>query len=51
MKIRPMIFLVSLPLSIVADFSRYLFQDWEFAKWIGIAVVLDMTIIQAVELF
>ncbi|WP_273165494.1 bacteriophage holin [Hoylesella saccharolytica] len=41
MKIRPMIFLVSLPLSIVADFSRYLFQDWEFAKWIGIAVVLD----------
>lgn len=30
-----------MPLSIVADFSRYLYQDWEFAKWIGIAVILD----------
>ena len=36
-----MIFTVSLPLSIVADLSRYLYQDWEFAKWIGITVVLD----------
>lgn len=41
MKKLPMIFTVSLPLSIVADLSRYLYQDWEFAKWIGIAVVLD----------
>lgn len=36
-----MISIVSLPLSVVADFSRYLYQDWEFAKWIGIAVILD----------
>uniref|UniRef100_A0AB33JIV9 Holin n=1 Tax=Prevotella sp. GTC17262 TaxID=3236797 RepID=A0AB33JIV9_9BACT len=36
-----MISLVSLPLSIVVDFSQYLYQDWEFAKWIGIAVILD----------
>jgi len=36
-----MISIVSMPLSIVADFSRYLYQDWEFAKWIGIAVILD----------
>lgn len=36
-----MISIVSLPLSIVADFSRYLYQDWEFAKWIAIAVILD----------
>ena len=41
MKKLPMIFTVSLPLSIVADLSRYLYQDWEFAKWIGITVVLD----------
>ena len=36
-----MILLTSLPLSIVADFSRYLFQDWEFAKWIAVAVGVD----------
>nr|WP_288330788.1 bacteriophage holin [uncultured Prevotella sp.] len=41
MKKLPMISIVSMPLSIVADFSRYLYQDWEFAKWIGIAVILD----------
>lgn len=36
-----MISLVSLPLSIVANCSRYLYQDWEFAKWIAVAVILD----------
>lgn len=36
-----MISSVSLPLSIVVDYSRYLYQDWEFAKWIGVAVILD----------
>ncbi|ERK40146.1 holin family protein [Segatella baroniae F0067] len=41
MKKLPMISIVSLPLSIVVDYSRYLYQDWEFAKWIGVAVILD----------
>lgn len=41
MKKFPMISVVSLPLSIVVDFSRFLFQDWEFAKWIAGAVILD----------
>lgn len=36
-----MISIVSLPISVVADFSRYIFQDWEFAKWIAIAVAID----------
>ncbi len=36
-----MISVVSLPLSIVVDFSRFLFQDWEFAKWIAGTVILD----------
>lgn len=36
-----MISIVSLPLSIVADFSQYLYQDWEFAKWISVAIVVD----------
>ena len=41
MKKFPMISVVSLPLSIVVDFSRFLFQDWEFANWIAGAVILD----------
>lgn len=41
MKKFPMISVVSLPLSIVVDFSRFFFQDWEFAKWIAGAVILD----------
>lgn len=41
MKRLPMISIVSLPLSIVADFSQYLYQDWEFAKWIAVAIVVD----------
>lgn len=41
MKRIPMISIVSLPLSIVADISRYFYQDWDFAKWIAIAVTLD----------
>ena len=36
-----MISIVSLPLTIVADFSQYLYQDWEFAKWIAVAIVGD----------
>ena len=41
MKKIPMISIVSLPLSIVADISRYFYQDWEFAKSIAIAVTID----------
>ena len=41
MKKLPMISIVSLPLSIVADFSQYLYQDWDFAKWIAVAIVVD----------
>ena len=41
MKKLPMISIVSLPLSIVADFSQYLYQDGEFAKWIAVAIVVD----------
>lgn len=31
----------ALPLSIIADIGRYFYQDWEFAKWIGVAVTVD----------
>lgn len=32
---------IALPLSVVADLLKYVFQDWEFAKWIAVAVLLD----------
>lgn len=32
---------VALPLSIGAEIMRYVYQDWEFAKWIGMAVAVD----------
>lgn len=36
-----MVSLVALPLNVLVDMGRYVFQDWEFAKWICIAVALD----------
>lgn len=33
--------IISLPLSVLADISRYFYQDWEFAKWIATAVAID----------
>ncbi|MBR3031344.1 MAG: bacteriophage holin [Bacteroidales bacterium] len=35
------VFVVSLPISIFADLGQYFYQDWEFAKWIGVAVAVD----------
>lgn len=32
---------VALPLSIGAEIMKYVYQDWEFAKWIGMAVAVD----------
>ena len=36
-----MISIASLPLTIVADIFSYVYQDWEFAKWIAIAIIVD----------
>lgn len=41
MKKLPLISVVSLPMSILADVARYFYQDWEFAKWIGVAIAVD----------
>ena len=35
---------LALPLSIGAEFMKYVYQDWEFAKWIGVAVAVDTLI-------
>ena len=37
----PMIAITSLPLTIVTEGTKYLFQDWEFAKWIAVAIAID----------
>lgn len=36
-----MIAITSLPLTIVTEGTKYLFQDWEFAKWIAVAITID----------
>jgi toxin secretion/phage lysis holin subfamily len=41
MKNLPMISIVSLPLSVVVNVSQFLYQDWEFAVWISVAVIID----------
>lgn len=41
MKKLPMISIVSLPLSVVVNVSQFLYQDWEFAVWISVAVIID----------
>ena len=41
MKNLPMISSVSLPLSVVVNVSQFLYQDWEFAVWISVAVIID----------
>ena len=37
----PISCVVALPVSLSADISQYFYQDWEFAKWIGVAVLID----------
>jgi hypothetical protein len=41
MKKIPMICIASLPLTVIVDFFKYIYTDWEFAKWIGVAIILD----------
>ena len=36
-----MIAITSLPITIVAEGLQYVYQDWEFAKWIAVAVAID----------
>ena len=36
-----MISIISVPLTVVADLTQYLYQDWEFAKWIAVAIIID----------
>lgn len=31
----------ALPLTVGVEIMKYVYQDWEFAKWIGVAVIVD----------
>lgn len=33
--------LASIPLTAISDYTQYLVQDWEFAKWIAVLVGVD----------
>ena len=36
-----MIAITSLPLTAVSEWFQYVYQDWEFAKWIAIAIAIE----------
>ena len=36
-----MIAVTSLPITIVTEGFQYVYQDWEFAKWIAVAITID----------
>lgn len=36
-----MIAITSLPITIVTEGFQYVYQDWEFAKWIAVAITID----------
>ena len=49
MHIKTIIALVgALPLTVSVEVLQYIFQDWEFAKWIGVAIAVD-TIVSLVK--
>lgn len=33
--------IMALPLTIGVEIMKYVYQDWEFAKWIAVAVIVD----------
>lgn len=33
--------ITAVPLTAITDFTQYLVQDWEFAKWIAVLVLVD----------
>lgn len=40
-KLPAMSLIIAFPLSIFAEIGQYFYQDWEFAKWIAVAVTID----------
>ena len=40
--------IAAMPMTVGVEVMRYIYQDWEFAKWIGVAVAVD-TIVSLVK--
>ena len=41
MKLKTVALMVALPVSGLAELLKYVYQDWEFARWIAVAIALD----------
>lgn len=50
MKLRSVALIVALPVSGMAELLKYVYQDWEFARWIAVAIILD-TVLGMVRAF
>lgn len=50
MKIRSIALITAAPFTILTELLKYVYQDWEFARWIAVAIVLD-TVLGMVKAF
>ena len=41
MKLKTLALITALPVSGLAELLKYVYQDWEFARWIAVAIILD----------
>ena len=50
MKVQNIALITAAPFTVLAELLKYIYQDWEFAKWIAVAVALD-TLLGMVKAF
>lgn len=41
MKVQNIALITAAPFTVLAELLKYIYQDWEFAKWIAVAIALD----------
>ena len=50
MKVQSIALITAAPFTVLAELLKYIYQDWEFAKWIAVAIALD-TLLGMVKAF
>lgn len=50
MKVQNIALITAAPFTVLAELLKYIYQDWEFAKWIAVAIALD-TLLGMVKAF
>lgn len=50
MKLKVVALVAAAPFTVLAELLKYVYQDWEFAKWIAVAIALD-TLLGMVKAF